>query len=760
MTLPKLQQWLYVKLTTKTISDNTTNTYYLSNRAIIDDSNVGRYVPILSSVGSFGANMGDYLPSPISSSIDIVNTPNSFGYERRFSDLFDRETCIGQTIELYAAETELNDLNVSSDFVLAWSGTVLSYQCDGERLTLKVSTVGISQRVLGKEILSDTYGGYPGAPAPGILGQVLPLVFGDTNNEVRALYTSGSVYSPSYSYAATMGTQYPMGGVNNLLVKNSAGDYTYATTAFSVSTSVAGLSGTPNNKGENLNSTNEIITRLDRVAPIPYVITKLACTLYYNNTIASTTDFTFTIYESMWATGLDYKELAKYNVTATTGVGAAAHYTSYVDLAAPIFFDAAKYYFLGITTGAASDWWWSTDTTTSAPINFNYTRPRAAGSKLSWTVGTVYKHLLEAYSICLTDSPSGAGTLNNTTGYGHAYFTLTQNASNANYADLTKLEYAVVTSGLKDDTSGNITGSASSVIKSPQHLAKLLDLEWNGSTWTGGKFDFSEYSATYTPLNTSTHEFYRTVIGNTEGAVSLESFYEELCKNSACRISYLRNNKLGFYAWGTNITSSATITDEDTLGDISVTFAGVETVVNRVSFAYKKTLRYSNITDRIATQNRQYTYTLNWNKNISSYVAFLVGNSEDLYGARVLKDSKYDFVPNTGSAECLAKFILNTYKNPSVFVEFEVPFFKYSTIDLLDVVTLVHPGLPAYFGTSQNASLPTYTGIPVDLLMGDYLKRAKPYRAQIEGREVTFDSNSIAKIRFTARLLLNPNDPT
>ena len=119
MSYPYLQQWQYVEITTKNKETAASSTYYFSNRPIIDDTNVGRYIPILESVGSFGCRMGDYLPEPINSEFVLNNAPGSFGYERRFSDLLDRETVISQTVKLYVAQTELNDLNVTSDFSLA-----------------------------------------------------------------------------------------------------------------------------------------------------------------------------------------------------------------------------------------------------------------------------------------------------------------------------------------------------------------------------------------------------------------------------------------------------------------------------------------------------------------------------------------------------------------------------------------------------------------------------------------------------------------
>jgi hypothetical protein len=63
--------------------------------------------------------------------------------------------------------------------------------------------------------------------------------------------------------------------------------------------------------------------------------------------------------------------------------------------------------------------------------------------------------------------------------------------------------------------------------------------------------------------------------------------------------------------------------------------------------------------------------------------------------------------------------------------------------------------LPAYFGTSANAKLPSYDGTELNPIGGHYWKRAQPYRAQIEAKETIFNAGGTSKLRLDCRLLLN-----
>ena len=79
----------------------------------------------------------------------------------------------------------------------------------------------------------------------------------------------------------------------------------------------------------------------------------------------------------------------------------------------------------------------------------------------------------------------------------------------------------------------------------------------------------------------------------------------------------------------------------------------------------------------------------------------------------------------------------------------------------MDVVEVVHPSLPSYFGASSDAALPTYEGADVEISERQHFKRAKRYRTQIEGKEIDWSFTGHPRIRLTARLLTNyPIDPT
>lgn len=111
--------------------------------------------------------------------------------------------------------------------------------------------------------------------------------------------------------------------------------------------------------------------------------------------------------------------------------------------------------------------------------------------------------------------------------------------------------------------------------------------------------------------------------------------------------------------------------------------------------------------------------------------------------------------------EKVAEFLATTYALPHTFVTIELPFFDYTSLDMMDVITVTHPDLPAYFGTTSNAKLPTYNNTETPISQGHYWKRAQSYRMQIEAKEMAFNIDGYPTLRLTCRVLDNyPKDPT
>lgn len=734
----------------------TSSTYYLSNRPIIDDTNVGRYVPIVKSIGALGSRMGSLFPESTSATITLDDSPGSYGYERRFSDLLDRQTPIQQTIKIYLAQTELDDLNVTADFVLAWQGVVVNATMDrgsgSDELSLRVSSVPIPVREITKQVSTEDWGPVYNPPTSAF-GQYLPLILGSNVEVAPVKLSSTGATTANFVYGTTLGTTFPLAGVQSYWAKNHENKYVQIQSAGTTSTVVMGNDYVEDTNGGVLSNTVEDLFPIASGNSVGYAITSLEVDI--QGIFVGTNKFTASIWDADDVIGSQRKKIATASITETTSSGGNQTFT--FEFPDPVILEGSHTYYLGLTAEQASAVYLRYQA--AGPTSTIYYRTNADGENSPWITSAYNKtHVFRLYGAVLTDNYSGSGTVNSVTGLGHAYVAATQSGS----ADLSKLDLILKVNGLKDDGSGTCTGSASSLIESPVHAIKLLDKAWNGSIWTGGTFDFSVFSAEQTAATTTTNKWYRKIAGATNGRGLVSDIMGEIAKNGAIRIG-MRNGgstPLVLWAWGSTGTTVAIISDEDaTIRGIQI--GGTDTIINRALFVYYKSLLYFDPV-RSATNDslKNYVGTQNWYNGLNAYVTALANTSETIYGARPLVSVGYEFIQDSNTASVIADYLLRTYEHPHVFVDFEVPYFKYSTIDMLQVVSLIHPDLPAYFGTSSNATLPFYSGSAVDINEGNYWKRAKPYRAQIEGREIFFDRDNIPKIRFTARLLINPNDPT
>jgi len=99
MSAPSLVPLIVVAMALKDISDGSTSKIVnISNMPIPDNSEI---LPILKGIGSLGVTLDTYLPAPSRSTIRIDNTPGSYGFERRFSDILERYTIIDQNVIVY-----------------------------------------------------------------------------------------------------------------------------------------------------------------------------------------------------------------------------------------------------------------------------------------------------------------------------------------------------------------------------------------------------------------------------------------------------------------------------------------------------------------------------------------------------------------------------------------------------------------------------------------------------------------------------------
>lgn len=773
MSTSDLQAWFYVDLTLINISSGATTTIKLCNRPILDDTS-RTFWPLLKAITGLGVQSAGPLPSVVTGQLVIDNSENSYAWERKFSDLLQNWTPVDQAVKIYTADTSLEDLDVSADFVKVWEARARGFRLsvEAQEVSIEIETDLIPRHTVTKRITSEDF---TDAPSRSI-GSHLSFALGSSVETKAYLVDAEGATSPDFAYATTLGSQFVTGGVNTFKLKNGDGDYIDVVSAASTSTQLFGQDtgdGTPASaaSGSNPTAASDIFcTDLPAITTNNYAITQGY--LYFYDSVSSPQGFfNFYLIEGDSTDGLPNRIIA----------------SGRVDKADQSFNndnsqDKIEFTFENIVplnVGTTYYFGWSQQSENST-LDHECVEDQFATQNLwrsengrSWSehyLGT-FEFFWGLYGLVMTDDTSPTSAQINSEGLGHNYFTVTQKSapSGLTNPDASALDWVVNIDGTLDDSSGNISGSASSVLDATHHILDLLTYTWNGSAWVSGVYSANKYSATHTEAFTSGNLFYRAVAGRSAGRAFASDILRSVCYESGSKVAIFddTNLALGLYAWGDTLSSSAEFTEAEAQ-IISATEFGVESVVNAIDIVYDLRLANLELEERANEGDlRQYAGSLKLNSSTGGKATALSSQSTTNFGSRFLDNIRFNWLNDSTSATSIGYYFMINYDRPQRFVTLEVHYFgvdeggvSYNSLDLFDVIEISHPDLPAYYGTSFDSRLPHYDGDPVDPYNGGYNRRAQRYKAQIEGKEILLNENEQPKLRFRARLLLNPNDPT
>lgn len=781
MTTSDLQVAHIVSLTMKSKSDPTnTNAsiqFYFTNVPMLKSGDFSAglfYYPILTRIDGVGSDSGEIVPIPRQGSFTIKDGASSLGFERRLSDLFQRYAVIGATVEIFTALEPLTSTTLFESASSSWTTQVRDVQRQGDDLTFYIVERGLSNKVLTKIVDSTTH---PDAPDAS-LGKYLPIVFGGTE-QVKPVMVDGTAGAPVWGYATTLYDDFMVSGVDAVLAKNHTGAYSEVVSGGSVLT-VSYLGGALANTGWALTNGPVAWKINPSDSTQNFIVRGIKVVMVGNNTAGTVRgQLKFQLVPALEAGGPD-----ESRVLATATVEKSAYSTEYqaageftisplsLDRPVPLMGATVQDYFvicsstnddasaasvsnLGVNASGGNDGFWTKRTSTDGTFSVDGTNPDI-DVEISFT------------TVCFTDDPTPSGdNLNALTGLGTATLEMTQlaAASGQPTPDLSKLDLVFEVNGLLDDAGGSVSGSGSSILRNPQHIIELLDYEWSGSAWTAaGNFDFSKFSTTHTAAFGGSGAYTRRISGFTTGRATVAELMQQVCRCSASRIvrTNTASTPLALYAWGTTETTQAVISDEDSRV-VALRYFGVESCINRAVIRSQRKIANTDFSTAIAQgvgEILQTVYT--YDRNTSGAFESLFGPGTDTYGVLELSDNDFPFLDGSAStySDAMGNFYLRRFAEPHVYVEIEVPYYKYSGIDNMEVVEICTPELPAYFGTSANAKLPFYDGDEVDVMLGDYMKRFQRYRAQVEGRTIEFNIGGFPILKLNCRLLLTDSDPT
>lgn len=754
-------------------------TIVITNRKLLGQVFI-TYFPILKNLGGFGARMGELLPLPISGQITLDNSPGSLETERRFIDLLERFAIVEQPVRIYVANVPDADPDPATDWVLVYAGTIISWETrdNGNDIVLTTSTNTFERRTLLRQI-DRSEAIFSNAPQSSV-GAYLPVVFG-TKRQVKAfrIETASSVLdqksTAKFAYASTFSNKFVNQGVQTYFARDFFGNYVEVEsvsnedTAFETRSSVNALSFATN-------SLTELAQLEDFGSGRVLVGIEIRA--------RGTSNATWEANEGVWGVRIYQDSGSRKSLgpliaesSRTKRQDEALFRSSSSDWVMfqfnrPIVTQQGKSYWLSVfqtydsPTGDEGDAIRiGMGATLSSPV-IPELRKKISRDNYRFRFGNEAL-AFRAYGVKFTDSPSPSAPYINDGAVGVSYITATMTATRGDevYADtiydtkevINNLDLIVAINGIRDDSLGTITGTASTLLDKPHWVIQCLSYNPSGTTWVPGPIDASRFSSRNAAIFGGTAPYRRLVGGSFVNRVTVDQAIAEVCRNTACRIAFFNgaSKQLAVWAWGQQSAAVALITETDTVS-FDIEQRNNEASMTRIEINYDRALVDS--TTEQPSQDRPnelYLSRLDFSPHVNVEAAAL-SSLENVYGKTPARTTDFPFIADLSTAINVGRFYLETLSEPAIYVTVEVPFYKYSNVELMDVINIHHTLLPAFFGSAPELRASFYDYEIVEAIPGYPTRRAQMYAAQVESKRINFDSRGAVTITFEARLLRNP----
>lgn len=764
--------FLKADIVLKHMADLTTKTVTLYNRIWTTETPSG--FPLIKTVDGLGAEMDLYLPAEISGSLVIEDSWNTYGYERRFSDLLDTYAIHDQPITISVSADGL-DAGVGASFSTVHKAYCNSWarriSPDGAELQIFFSAKPFKKTYFPQVVLTTTPQ-MSGAPEE-VRGLPIPMVFGSSVEVIPIKLNQ--VTDPIYGYQTQFHTKFVGGGITGMYVQGNIGfgaGLWRSLTNCNSSNVAQNIFGTASAGGS--------VKSKERASPFTlsnyYVISggAIKCRGVTGGNAISGLTFEIKVYYqantaipplSVIATAVIHKNV--YNTAmGVNGVDFDALFTFDRPFVAdrPLYMSFKETY-----TDVASGLDALPIRTDAAPTSNSWERTEAdANNTIGWRSQSFFPPVVELHGLYWEDL-SVAGSDVDELGFICRRVRLNQKtaASDQTKTNFADLNYVVVCDGIKDDSGGSITGAASTLLEKPTDIAQLFKYEWDGSNWTASSRWGTNPLLPSTPSPcTGTYE--RKLAGQINEYKIVTEVLTDICRNGGVRIGVLNDGGLTVWAWGdnsevTDTTDQYTLTQE--VCQVTDVFANDLTyVINKITAKY------------YATGRSNFNYLLNPNPgaSVAPYSAIsrryngasaldtaLTGNSQTLFGPRVLEEDEFPLIQASNTMQVMGNHFLTVYNKPAWYATVICPYVAFKDLRLLDVVRISHPDIPVFEGGSPNSLSPNINGQPVDVSLGFVHTKTQTHRAIIEARRIVYDDDKGLSLEFRLRLLLNyPADPT
>lgn len=806
------------------VRDVVTKTYNFVNKRLKDaatSSERETYLPTLKSVGEITLSAGEVLPTASFSSITLEDSRGSFGRDRRFSDLLERSTVIGQPVSFYLGESEI-DTDAPPSWKLLGTGRVASWSkaLSGETpdITIQIQPSKISDRVVNIEVSRDIPG-MQNAPDSS-LNKAVPVTFCRTNYNPRMEHPAQEV-SPirissdglsSAKYALTtqmyqvtkaipspyifvkknwpestfdwLGLYFPPPVVPDYTTSVVIGSYYTLNTYASLAYRIPEILKTSNSEGFIVTAV-ELRMRGQSTNPAR------VSTAYLSVYILMVDRVTSSVVEEL---GRGRAALATYDANnnafnSTFSVKISLDRPVMVDLTSTREYD----FYLGFeaTDVVAGQEMVIYKNTTGAPHKTLFKQvPTGAGDNFTdWKVSTdstgIIAHKLHYASATFTDHEN----LFTPDGLTYSSMSLTQTTADVGQVnpELDSLNIVTHVEGFADYTTGNR-------IYDPPTVLKTLSYEWDGEKWEDkNAFDITTLQAShYTPLFSPSSGNHRArVLG---GIIESKSTYaqalSEVARGTASKIGILSDGKLFIHPWGV-VTGPDYIIPQQDIIPLTWETRDEASIVNRAQISF----------ERGFLNTEQQGGSLNYSIDFSSAnylpVRAITERSRSIYGTKPILDNSFpvfghsriakgptlpvvglpgyligvssNSTPGNPAQFCtdfLAEYYISRFALPFVYCSFVVPYHRYKDIRMFDVISFHHSEFPAFYGTDPNARPGVVNdGTSVTAVQGanggEEFVRAKSYRGLVEGVSYVMAMEHAPAIRLTVQVLVNTEfDPT
>lgn len=777
-----------VDLTVATYSGGSTSTktYSFVNKTLSDSTSLTTYWPILQSVGELSFQAGEIMPVQSFGSVTIDNRRGSFGGNRKFSDVLQRYSPIEQEVVFYVAQ-----VSNLSDTVSSWtqlgkakvSSWEVSAAGEDPSLTFEITPLRIDDKIVTLEV-ARTVSGMENAPESS-LGRPVPLALGTNKNILPIRISADGATTGKYAISTCM--------YQHLKVDlDDANVYCKG----------------PEDKWHHAFGSANFITSYSTAGYHSLESSSTAAVAYWIGTASN--------YQGPLVTGVEFK--------ARAGGGASSNCLLNVIL---LRFDPTTHAVIEeekVGTVALNQYDATNDDlgNTEFSIKVSFDRPRmlSGGSSFNyfaiglsatgWQLGDMEIHLAQTVGSIdkFTKSQDGAGTsADASTEWAYSTSTtpwkmklLTASFAFDDHVDAytqSGLTYASLTVSQEAPDSGQsapsfdtisflVAGmdglqdynSPFTVFNEPHNLVEKLAYTWNGSAWVDSStWDTTTLDSThYQPLydTASTNIRARRVSGYIDTRSTFSQLIAEIARGTASRIGILSGGKSFLYPWGAAASSAADVPACDIIG-LSWQQRDISTIVNRAVISFSRDPLYApRDSDISGTDTAGYAITTDYSAVNYAQVASITAESRAVYGNRELAEGKFNLYSVGGSLylsdesagnDVLGEYYLARYAKPLVYASFVVPWHRYSSLKMFDVINFQHPDFPAYYGTDPEPPMPVVdTGSTVERVdpnAGYEWVQAEPYRGLIEGISYVMAMEHAPAIRLTVLVLLNqPWDPT